>query len=162
ALVPSRHPEAAEICVIAADRPGLLAAITAALAASRLEVHAAQIHTRTLGSAAAGATGGTGGTGVQAVDRFWVRDPGDGGEGVARAIPKLVRDIDAVLAGETSAAEIAKKRGAGQRRERSSPKVRTQVSLDDRASPRHTVIEVLTRDRPGLLFAVSDALYRMG
>src|SRR6185369_16063487 len=122
----------------------------------RLEVHAAQIHSRALGPAETGAPG------VQAVDLFWVRDRGDGVEGVARAIPKLVRDIDAVLAGETSAAEIARKRGAGQRRERSSPKVRIQVSLDDRASRRHTVIEVLARDRPGLLFAVSDALYQMG
>ena len=37
-----------------------------------------------------------------------------------------------------------------------------QVSIEDRASPRHTVIEVLARDRPGLLFALSDALYRLG
>lgn len=150
ALVPSRHPEAAEICVIAADRPGLLATITAALAASRLEVHAAQIHSRAAER------------GVQAVDLFWVRDRGEGVEGVARAIPKLVRDIHAVLAGEISAPELAQMRGGGQRRERSSPKVRTQVSLDDRASPRHTVIEVLSRDRPGLLFAVSDTLYQLG
>src|SRR5262249_47292132 len=47
-------------------------------------------------------------------------------------------------------------------RERATPKVGIQVSLDDRASPRHTVIEVLARDRPGLLFAVSDALHRLG
>ena len=72
-LVPSRHPEAAEICVVAMDRPGLLAAITAALAASRLEVHGAQIHSRVVP-----------GGGVQAVDLFWVRDRGDGLEGVAR------------------------------------------------------------------------------
>src|SRR5262249_38227964 len=63
AIVPSRHPEAAEICVVAADRPGLLAAITAAITASRLEVHAAQIHSRQLADGQ-----------VQAVDLFWVRD----------------------------------------------------------------------------------------
>jgi [protein-PII] uridylyltransferase len=149
-LVPSRHPEAAEICVLAMDRPGLLAAITAALAASRLEVHAAQIHSRQLPS------------GVQAVDLFWVRDRGDGLEGVARALPKLGRDIRAVLAGEQNAQDLARNRGGGSLRERSSPRVKIQVSIDDRASPRHTVIEVLTRDRPGVLFALSDALYRLG
>jgi [protein-PII] uridylyltransferase len=149
-LVPSRRPEAAEICVVAMDRPGLLAAITAALAASRLEVHGAQIHSRTIP------------TGVQAVDLFWVRDRGEGLEGVARALPKLARDIQAVLAGDARAAELAKNRGGGAVRERSTPPVKIQVSIDDRASPQHTVIEVLARDRPGLLFALSDALHRLG
>ncbi|APR77440.1 [Protein-PII] uridylyltransferase [Minicystis rosea] len=156
-LVPSRHPEAAEICVVAMDRPGLLAAITAALAASRLEVHAAQIHTRTIPPASPGEAAG-----VQAVDLFWVRDRGDGIEGVARSLPKLTRDIGAVLAGEVSAPDLARNRGGGAVRERSSPRVKIQVSIDDRASPRHTVIEILARDRPGLLFALSDALYQLG
>jgi [protein-PII] uridylyltransferase len=149
-LVPSRHPEAAEICVVAMDRPGLLAAITAALAASRLEVHAAQIHSRRVP-----------GDGVQAVDLFWVRDRGDGIEGVARAIPKLAADMRRVLAGEIAAAELAKNRRSVQQG-RASPRVSIQVSLDDRASPRYTVIEVLARDRPGLLFTVSEALHQLG
>ena len=149
-LVPSRHPEIAEICVVARDRPGLLAAITAALAASRLEVHGAQIHSRK-------------GEGfVQAIDLFWVRDRGDGLGGVARALPKLARDVGAVLAGEISASDLAKNRGGGSYRERSTPRVKMQVSIDDRASPRHTVIEVVARDRPGVLFALSDALHGMG
>ena len=148
ALVPSRHPEAAEICVIARDRPGLLAVITAALAASRLEVHAAQIHTR----AVAGAE-------VEAVDLFWVRDRGEGVSGVERALPKLERDLAAMLAGEASPIELARRRGKGQRTERSIPRVKIQVSVDDRASPRHTVIEVVARDRPGLLFEISEAMH---
>lgn len=152
ALVPSRHPEAAELCVVAADRPGLLAAITAAIAASRLEVHGAQIHSR----AGAGANGH-----IQAVDLFWVRDRGDGVEGVARSIPKLLRDMQAILSGQIDGAELVRQRRSALR-ERATPPVRTQIAVDDRASPRHTVIEVLTRDRPGLLFAISDALYRLG
>ncbi|HSN97406.1 MAG TPA: HD domain-containing protein, partial [Candidatus Nanopelagicales bacterium] len=150
ARVPSRHPEAAELCVVAPDRPGLLAAITAALAASRLEVHGAQIHSRP-----------TSDVPTQAVDLFWVRDRGDGVEGVARSIPKLVRDMQAILSGQLDGAELVRQRRVALR-ERATPPVRTQIAVDDRASPRHTVIEVLTRDRPGLLFAVSDALYRLG
>ncbi|MEO5729854.1 MAG: [protein-PII] uridylyltransferase, partial [Byssovorax sp.] len=130
------------------DRPGLLAVITAALAASRLEVHAAQIHTR----AVAGAE-------VEAVDLFWVRDRGEGVSGVERALPKLERDLAAMLAGEASPIELARRRGKGQRTERSIPKVKIQVSVDDRASPRHTVIEVVARDRPGLLFEISEAMH---
>ncbi len=150
ALVPSRHPEAAEICVVAPDRPGLLAAITAAIAASRLEVHAAQIHSRK----AAG--------GVQAVDLFWVRDRAEGVDGVARALAKLVRDIHAVLGGDVTASELANRRAKGAAYERATPKITSQVSIDARASSRHTVIEVVSRDRPGLLFAISDALHRLG
>ncbi|WP_433936283.1 [protein-PII] uridylyltransferase [Sorangium cellulosum] len=170
ALVPSRHPEAAELCVVAPDRPGLLAAITAALAASRLEVHAAQIHSRACddqglddGGAirARASSSPPAGVRLQAVDLFWVRDRGEGVGGVARAIPKLMADIQAVLTGQISGAELAKKRRGGALRERPTPKVRTQISIDDRAS-HHTVIEVLARDRPGLLFAVSDALYQLG
>ncbi len=81
---------------------------------------------------------------------------------MARALPKLGRDLGRVLAGEITATELAQHRGGGSLKERAAPPVRIQVSLDDRASPRHTVIEVLARDRPGLLFAVSDALYRLG
>ena len=46
--------------------------------------------------------------------------------------------------------------------ERASPKVQSQVAVDDRVSSRQTVIEVVARDRPGLLFALSDALYTLG
>jgi [protein-PII] uridylyltransferase len=150
ALVPSRHPEAAELCIVAPDRPGLLAAITAAFAASRLEIHAAQIHSRTLADGS-----------VEAVDLFWVRDRAEGVEAVARAIPKLKRDVDAVLSGAVLATELAHKRGSA-RGMRGTPSVTNKVVVDPGASSRHTVIEVTTRDRPGLVFAIADAIYRLG
>jgi [protein-PII] uridylyltransferase len=157
ALIPSsRYGAAAQIGVIAADRPGLLAAITAAIAASRLEVHAAQIHTRTLSPESAEPR-------VEAVDLFWVRDRGEDVDGVARALPKLERELHAVLAGDVDPTELAKKRAQGAARPpHKVPRVRTQVSIDNRATPRYTIIEVLTRDRPFLLFTIADALYRLG
>jgi [protein-PII] uridylyltransferase len=151
ALVPTRHPGTAEICAVATDRPGLLSAITAAIAASRLEVHAAQIHSRAMDAG-----------GVQAVDLFWVRDRGEGEAGVARALPKLAADLQSVLSGKVDARELARRRGGSTLRDRPTPHVSTRVSIDDRASNRHTVIDVLTRDRPGLLFAIADAVYRTG
>lgn len=153
-LVPSRHPGAAEICVVAPDQPGLLAKITAALAASRLEVHAAQIYSRKLPGASAEPE-------LQAVDIFWVRDRGDGVSGVARSVPKLAADITSLLTGAKDAVEMAQKRYQGGLR-RATPKVRTQVTIDDRASRTHTVIEVFTEDRPGLLFAIAETLYELG
>jgi [protein-PII] uridylyltransferase len=40
--------------------------------------------------------------------------------------------------------------------------VTTEVAIDNRASAHQTVIEVVTRDRPGLLFALADALHGLG
>jgi [protein-PII] uridylyltransferase len=150
-LVPSRYPEAAELCIIAADRPGLLAAMTAAVAASRLEVHKAEIHSRTVFD-------GT----VQAVDLFWVRHRIDGAAGVAKAMPKLERDLRAVLTGKSTPRDLGASRVPSPWAERPAPAVTTEVCIDDRASAHQTVIEVITRDRPGLLFALADALHGLG
>jgi [protein-PII] uridylyltransferase len=46
--------------------------------------------------------------------------------------------------------------------ERASPPVFTEVVIDQRASQRHTVIEVLTQDRPALLFTLAQELHALG
>ena len=38
----------------------------------------------------------------------------------------------------------------------------TEVTVDDRASPRHTVIEVFAKDRPGLLYTIARTLHELG
>ena len=38
----------------------------------------------------------------------------------------------------------------------------TEVQVDDRASPRHTVVEVFAKDRPGLLYQLAHALHELG
>jgi [protein-PII] uridylyltransferase len=40
--------------------------------------------------------------------------------------------------------------------------VRTEVSIDNDASGRFTVIELFGRDRPGLLHAIASALFALG
>jgi [protein-PII] uridylyltransferase len=158
ARVPWRHAEAAELCVVAQDRPGLLASIAAAITANRLEVLAAQVYSR-----AAGAAGRVGG-GVEAVDLFWVRDREGGTEGVESALPRLARDLEDVCSGRVDAEELLRARigTASPWRERPSPAVPTEVLLDDRASPRHTVVEVFAKDRPGLLYTLARALHELG
>jgi [protein-PII] uridylyltransferase len=164
ALVPSRHPDVAELCVVAGgqttgaglcvvagDRPGLLAAITAALVASKLEVHAAEVHSRTLPDGR-----------VQAVDLFWAWDRTDGAEGVSNALPKLANDLRQVITGQIAPRDLLARRKTSRWSERPLPSVTTEVVIDDRASPGHTVIEVLTKDRPGLLFTLAQALYELG
>ena len=152
ARVPWKHPEAAELCIAARDRPGLLASIAAAITANRLEVLEAQVYSR--GTATCG----------EAVDLFWVRDRDGGIEGVERALPRLGRDLEDVCSGRTDAAELLRTRvGSGSPwRERPSPAVPSEVQVDDRASPRHTVVEVFARDRPGLLYTLAGALHELG
>jgi [protein-PII] uridylyltransferase len=156
--VHSRHPEAAELCVVADDRPGLLASIAAAITANRLEVLAAQVYSRT-----APASNGRAER-VEAVDIFWVRDRDGGTEGVELALPRLARDLDDMCAGRVAADELIRSRSGSSSpwRERPSPAVPTEILLDDRASPRHTIVEVFAKDRPGLLYRLAHALHELG
>jgi [protein-PII] uridylyltransferase len=166
ALVPSRHPDVAELCVVtqgrrageaglcvvAGDRPGLLAGITAAFAANRLDIFAAQIHSRKLSDGA-----------LQAVDLFWVRDPVEGAAGVEAKLPKLQRDLRNVIRGRVEPRDLAQARKPSSRwSERPSPSVTTEITIDQSASPQHSVIEVSTKDRAGVLFAIAQALHDLG
>jgi [protein-PII] uridylyltransferase len=153
ALVPSRHPEASEVCVVAEDKPGLLARIAAALTAGRLEVLAAQVYSRTLPNGK-----------TEAVDLFWVRDRTEGPEATERAMPRLVRDLGDVCSGAVDPAELLRQRTGSTSpwRERPSPAVLTEVVMDGRASPRHTVVEVFAKDRPGLLYTIANAFHELG
>ncbi len=152
ARVPGRQPEAAELCVVADDRPGLLASIAAAITANRLEVLAAQVYSRPCGDR------------VEAVDLFWVRDRDGGTDGVEPALARLARDLDDLCSGRVGPADLLQARvgSTSPWRERPSPAVRTEVLLDDRASPRHTVVEVFAKDRPGLLYRLARALHELG
>jgi [protein-PII] uridylyltransferase len=146
-LGPAHASHDAEICVVARDRPGLLARIAAALAASRLEVSTAHVSTR---SNAAGER--------EAVDVFTVR-----AASLAEVKKKLARvesDLVALLSshadpGEWLATELGERAPWAARR---TPDIRTKVVFDQRASPRHTIIEVFAKDQPGLLFRLARAL----
>ena len=142
------HGEVSELCVIAADRPGLLAQITAAIVAARLEVHAAQIHSHAREDGTS-----------EAVDLFWVRGPGIDARQVPHTLRHLERDLGAMMRGERSAQAILEGRGRGGLGARATPRVDTQVSIDDRAVPGQGIIEVLTRDRPGVLYALAQTLH---
>jgi [protein-PII] uridylyltransferase len=161
ALVPSRHPDVSELCVVTEtsadpslcvvtdDQPGLLASITAAISAAGLEIHSAQIHSRSLSDGS-----------MQAVDLFWVRSA-EGPQGVSAALPKLEHDLEQVITGRIAAGELLK-RGSLEAGPRSQPRKATEVVFNHHASAKYTVIDVLTEDRPGLLFSIAQAFHRLG
>jgi len=160
-LVPSRHAGVAELCIVTGsgealqdrvgDRPGLLAAIAAALTACKLEIYAAQIYTRDSSAHS-----------DQVLDVFWVRDRVRGMEGVERVLPKLESSLRELIAGAVKPAQLLRKHVPTRWSERRSPHVPTEVGVDNRSSPTNTIIEVVAQDRPGLLFTLSDTLHQLG
>lgn len=146
----ARDDEYAELAFVADDRPGLLAIVTAALASARLSVVGAQIYSWLDASGR-----------VRALDLFWVRGS-DSADNVVALLPRLERDLARLLSGEIAPADLVR-RGtkAPKWSERRTPDVPTEVAFDDRASA-HTVLEVTTRDRPGLLFWLAHTLQEAG
>ncbi len=149
--VPSRHPEAAELCIVAEDRPGLLESIAAALTANRLEVLSAEVYSHPVEAER------------EALDLFWVRDRDGGTEGVLEVLPRLERDLEDVCSGRVTASELLRIRTGSLSpwRERPSPDVPTEILFDNRASLRHTIVEVYAKDRRGLLHRLAHALYEL-
>ncbi|HET8936557.1 MAG TPA: ACT domain-containing protein, partial [Polyangiales bacterium] len=159
-LVPSRHTGVGELCVVTvaagnpgtiAVRPGLLAAIAATLTAYRLEIFAAQIYTRRAAT-----------DGEEALDLFWVRDRVHGAEGLAVILPKIERSLAELLSGEVSPQDLLHKRASTRWSDRPCPPVPTEIAVENRSSDRYTIIEVITQDKPGVLFALSHTLHQLG
>jgi len=163
AMVPSRRAEVTELCVVTGDRfadplcvvtpdrPGILASISAAITANGFDVHAAQIHSRRTSD-------GT----VQAVDLFWITDRRHDEDESEVALKKLERDLQNVITGAVAPEELLKRRSSGRHSERPAPAIATEVVLDNNASASQTLVEVATRDRPGLLFTLSRAFHTLG
>jgi UTP:GlnB (protein PII) uridylyltransferase len=135
------------ICVVAADRPGLLSLIAAALTSHDLDVIAAQIYTRTMPSGRA-----------EAVDLFWLR---------RRPLARSHREItdDEVATVESLLADlIAGDESAGKLVQSSVVEVpysapgMTSVRFADNADGA-AVLVVQTFDRPGLLLTISRCLF---
>jgi [protein-PII] uridylyltransferase len=77
---------------------------------------------------------------------------------VHRALPRVERELQAFLSGERVPTDVLRPVPT----RRGGPRIATRVALDQRASSQHTILEVVTHDRPGVLFAISDALFRIG
>lgn len=139
-----------DVCVVASDRPGLLASISAAISAGKFDITAAQINSRRLRGGA-----------YQALDLFWLRCPEDE-EATERRLAKLKQDLAAVIGGAVAPEMLVRPRLASRRRSRPSPPVPTEILFDHHASDEYTVIEVLAEDRPALLYILSSTLRELG
>ncbi len=86
---------------------------------------------------------------------FWLQD-GDGHPYAPSRLPRLRDMIEKILKGEV-ATRVALEGHEIKKRERKF-KVPTSISFDNEGSDIYTIIEVDTRDRPGLLYDLTQAL----
>jgi [protein-PII] uridylyltransferase len=137
------HPDldSSELVIAARDVPGLFSLIAGTLAAHGINILSAQIHTRADGVA---------------IDTFQVNDPV--GEAVTEEARwrRTLEALRRVIRGEeTVEALLARRRPAGGQAEVAGP---PKISIDNRLSDTHTVVEVKCPDRVGLLYAITGTL----
>jgi [protein-PII] uridylyltransferase len=133
--------DATRACFALADHPGIFSRLAGALALVGANVVDARTYTSNDGFATAA---------------FWIQD-GDGHPFEADRLPRLRQMILKTLRGEVVPREAIKSRDKLKKRERAF-KVPTHITFDNDGSEVYTIIEVDTRDRPGLLYDLTRTL----
>ena len=139
-LHPDEDRDATRACFALADHPGIFSRLAGALALVGANVVDARTYTSADGFATAA---------------FWVQDA-DGNPYEADRLPRLRAMIHKTLKGEVVARDAIKSRDKIKKRE-AAFRVPTHITFDNEGSEIYTIIEVDTRDRPGLLYDLSRA-----
>nr|WP_255200062.1 [protein-PII] uridylyltransferase [Sulfitobacter sp. HGT1] len=140
-LHPDEDRDATRACFVMADHPGIFARLAGALALVGANVVDARSYTTKDG---------------YVTDAFWIQDA-EGNPYDAARLPRLRQMISKTLKGEILAREALKSRDKVKKRERAF-KVPTHITFDNDGSEIYTIIEVDTRDRPGLLYDLARSL----
>ncbi|WP_239520697.1 [protein-PII] uridylyltransferase [Pseudooceanicola aestuarii] len=140
-LHPDPDRDATRALFALADHPGIFARLSGALALVGANVVDARTYTTSDGFATAA---------------FWVQDS-EGHPYEADRLPRLRQMIHKTLKGEVVTQEAMQPRDKIKKRERGFH-VGTSVAFDNDGSEIYTIIEVDTRDRPGLLHDLTRTL----
>lgn len=140
-LHPDVDRDATRACFAMIDHPGIFSRLSGALALVGANVVDARTYTSKDGYATA---------------VFWIQDA-DGHPYEEARLPRLTQMIHKILLGEVKATEAMKSRDKIKKRERAF-RVPTSITFDNEGSDIYTIIEVDTRDRPGLLFDLTRTL----
>jgi [protein-PII] uridylyltransferase len=132
--------DATRVCFALNDHPGIFSRLAGALSLVGANVVDARTYTSKDG---------------YATSVFWLQD-GDGHPFEADRLPRLRAMIDKILGGEVATRTALEGREI-RRRERDFA-VPTSITFDNDGSEIYTIVEVDTRDRPGLLFEITQAL----
>ncbi|MCV2448198.1 [protein-PII] uridylyltransferase [Paracoccus sp. DMF] len=140
-LHPDTDRDATRAAFVLADHPGIFSRMAGALALVGANIVDARTYTTKDGFATA---------------VFWLQDA-DGHPYAADRLPRLRKMIERTLKGEIVAREALAGRDKPKKRE-AAFRFPTHITFDNEASDVYTVIEVDTRDRPGLLYDLTRTL----
>ncbi len=140
-LKPDEDRDATRVCFALSDHPGIFARLAGALALVGANVVDARTYTSKDGYATA---------------VFWIQDS-EGAPYEASRLPRLRQIIDKTLMGEVVPRDKLADRDKLKKRERGF-QFPTSITFDNDGSEIYTIIEVDTRDRPGLLFDLARTL----
>ncbi len=141
ALTPDEDRDATRVCFAMQDHPGIFSRMCGALALVGANIKDARTFTTKDGWATAA---------------FWIQDA-EGAPYEAGRLPRLRAMIEKILKGEVVATEAIRSKDKIKKRERAF-RVPTSIAFDNDGSEIYTIIEVDTRDRPGLLFDLTRTL----
>jgi [protein-PII] uridylyltransferase len=133
--------DATRVCFALVDHPGIFSRLAGALSLVGANVVDARTYTSKDGYATA---------------VFWVQDR-DGNPYEKARLPRLTAMIRKTLKGEVVTSVAMEKRDKIKKRERPFD-VPTTITFDNEGSEIYTIIEVDTRDRPGLLYDLTKTL----
>ncbi|WP_151717968.1 [protein-PII] uridylyltransferase [Gemmobacter serpentinus] len=140
-LHPDPARDATRACFALADHPGIFSRLAGALALVGANVVDARTYTSKDGYATA---------------VFWVQDA-DGHPYEVSKLPRLQQMIDKTLRGEVKPRQALADRDKVKKREREF-RFPTHIAFDNEGSEIYTIVEVDTRDRPGLLYDLTRTL----
>ena len=140
-LTPDPDRDATRVCFAMADHPGIFSRMCGALALVGANIVDARTFTTKDGYATAA---------------FWIQDA-NGAPYDPTRLPRLRAMIQKTLLGKVVTGEAMRDRDKIKKRERAF-KVPTSIAFDNEGSEIYTIIEVDTRDRPGLLFDLTRTL----
>ncbi|MGB3146638.1 MAG: [protein-PII] uridylyltransferase [Paracoccaceae bacterium] len=140
-IEPDRDHDATRACFALADHPGIFSRLAGALALVGANVVDARTYTSKDGYATA---------------VFWIQDS-EGHPYEATRIPRLKQMITKILMGEVITRDAMKERDKIKKSQRQF-RFPTHITFDNDGSDIYTIIEVDTRDRPGLLFDLTRTL----
>jgi [protein-PII] uridylyltransferase len=139
-VFPSGREGTAGLCVVAEDRPGLLATISAALYQHGFNVLDAEAYTRVRADDTR-----------EAVDLFWVRRT------AAQHLTLLPSEVEALRATLT---ELLEGHRSLEAPKVAQPAGETRVRFLEAENGTYSTLEVQGTDRPGLLLALTQALFQ--
>jgi len=136
------------LTICTTDRPGLFADITGCLATNGINILKAEIYTRKDGIV---------------LDALWVSDFYPDEPPSASKLKRFEEDLTSVLTGTRRTESLFKPGSLPYPSKRPETlQIPTEIRFDNKASSTHTVLEVITEDRLGVLYTIARTLTALG